>query len=91
MATDLTSLLGGGGGIKNVQRGVVTAASNITNVTISAVDLSKSFVTFTMYSYVNGAYYYQTRVRLTSATNLEFQINSFSNSLFYAWEVVEFA
>lgn len=70
------------GGVNSVQRGY-TLAGNPTNVTISSVNMSKSFVTCNTSS--NGAL---VTARLTSSTNLELVVGT--GSLNVAWEVVEF-
>lgn len=92
MATNLNSLLGGGGGIKSVQRGTSGMGSSDNNVTVSitAVNLSKSFLVFSnttndddnRRSFVQG--------RFLSSSELIFNRNSSLNSLGLAWEVVEF-
>ena len=97
MATDLTALLGGGGGgIKSVQRGFAgfnmgyDYENRVTDVFITAVNLSKSFLIFSnntgdssnAQSFVLG--------NLVSSTQITFSRASSQNSLCIAWEVVEF-
>jgi hypothetical protein len=97
----LTGLIsgGGGGGIKSVQRGTVTTDFNntSTNVTISAVDLSKSFLVFSSAtgSDADNNYRSNLRGRLTTTTNINFyryavNTNSSLSYCFIAWEVIEY-
>lgn len=84
------------GGIKSVQRGtaaVGTSDSPGRNVTISAVNLSKAFVTTSFYN-PNGRFV-SAHVRLTTSTNLFIQApqDVFGDGYMFhdvAWEVVEF-
>ena len=92
MATDLTTFLGGGGGIKSVQRGTSGMSNLETSVTvnITAVNLSKSFLVFSnttsdddnLRSFVQG--------RLNATNSIFFNRRSSQNDLSIAWEVVEF-
>lgn len=80
------------GGVKNVQRGLATLPADTTttlNVTISAVNLSKSFVTISQNGSSNSALAQFAYGRLTSTTNLE--ITRATNSIVtnVAWEVIE--
>ncbi|MDR6883107.1 hypothetical protein [Bacillus sp. 3255] len=77
------------GGIKSVQRGV-SASSNLT-ITISAVNMSKSFVTFNNVGNMatDGSSVY--RASLTSSTTLVIAPGStWTGNANFAWEVVEF-
>ena len=94
MAFDLTTVLGGGGGIKSVQRGIATIGSTGTlNTTITAVDTSKSFVTHSQYTRISAADLDQAlaSAQLTSSTNIQFIKWDATNTTYVAWEVVEFA
>ncbi|OPH61709.1 hypothetical protein BC351_00255 [Paenibacillus ferrarius] len=79
----------GAGGIKGVQRGITGAAD--TTVTISAVNMSKSFVTFNNFGSMRSDTYAPYRAVLTSPTTLAIG-NAAGNigSGNLAWEVVEF-
>ena len=87
----------GVGGVKSVQRGVATiaAASAIINVTISAVNLSKTFVNISMKTAVETSSYWpsyvETMGQLTSTTNLELTRGSSGSgaSVTISWEVIE--
>lgn len=83
------------GGIKKVQRGVATVAG-LTNVSITAVNLDKSYVIISKDSslgFDSGGYYpkfVEVKAELTSSTNLALSTNSAagpSNSV--AWQVIE--
>jgi len=79
------------GGIKNVQRGTATIGAS-GNVTISAVDMNKSFVTWsfrTATSWEQKDLNYT--IRLTSPTNIEFMSggNTGNADRTIAYEVVE--
>ena len=93
MAYDLTTVLGGGGGgIKSVQRGFSSMTNSETSATatITAVNLSKSFLVFSnttrdsenSRAFVSG--------RIDTSTQLIFFRESTLNSLGISWEVVEF-
>lgn len=78
--------------IKSIQRGVVSwAASPVqstTNVTISAVDMDKSFVLINGYA-ANGQYTFEVAVKLTDSTTLNcLKYSQYSTVL--NWEVVEY-
>jgi hypothetical protein len=87
--------------IKSVQRGLskvrgtLVPGTNeyVANVTIAAVNLSKSFIT-TSTSYAEwdgmGGQSATPRVRLTSPTNLEITVSPWDIPSQTAWEVVEF-
>lgn len=92
MATNLNSLLGGGGGIKAVQRGTdsIGSYSTQTTVTITAVDLSKTFVTFSNEG-DNDVSRSFCRAYLSSSTTLVLERRNGTNSIQTSWEVVEFA
>jgi len=78
----------------NVQRGVTNMSSN-TNVTISTVDLTKSFVICTLASegwssYTDYNYEECVRARLTSSTNLNLSIQTSQYSQTVTWQVIEY-
>lgn len=77
------------GGIKGVQRGISSTSSS--TITISAVNMNKSFVTFNNVGNMatdNASVY---RCVLTSSTTLQMsQASSQSGNANFAWEVVEF-
>lgn len=88
------------GGVKNVQRGSTGVTRNpnvsttVTNVTISSVDMAKSFITVSFGAYINTTSRW-VRARLSSSTNLEITlyhensaIPADTNSV-VSWEVVE--
>jgi hypothetical protein len=80
-------------GIKAVQSGIVTlsGSSYTTNVTITAVTLSKSFLLFSKWTVVNDLKATEVRGRLTTTTNIEFYRFLYSeNSVGMAWQVIEF-
>jgi hypothetical protein len=74
-----------------VQRGYTDMTTNtLVNVTISEVDLSKSFVTAS-FKATNNYEDLIPSVRLTSSTNLELSRDYGGNSTVVAWEVVQIA
>jgi hypothetical protein len=87
----------GVGGVKNVQRGSVSLTANsqnqTINITISSVNMAKTFVTFNnTFSGTgsNGSLVTVATANLTSATNLQiFYTNLTSTALTFYWEVVE--
>jgi hypothetical protein len=93
MAYDLTTVLGGGGGIKSVQRGIVNMSnSQAVDTTITAVDTSKSFVTHSQHTRLTGALDQAlASAQLTSSTNIQCYKYDGVNTTYVAWEVVEFA
>ena len=60
------------------------------NVSISSVDMSKSFVTVSQRINTAAVDRLMATVRLTSSTNLEINRDDNYSTTFYAWEVVEF-
>jgi hypothetical protein len=79
--------------IKSIQRGVAALPSvttGVLDVTISSVDISKSFVSLGGFTGVlpPEGNYFGCRLRLTSATNLEF--NDYNGPYSVNWEVIEF-
>ncbi|MDF2934959.1 MAG: hypothetical protein K0Q90_332 [Paenibacillaceae bacterium] len=82
------------GGIKSVQRGVTaisyTSTFATTNVTISAVDLTKSFLSLS--TIADGGGQLKVDVTLTSSTNLAISHvnNAGSGSARIAWEIVQY-
>lgn len=86
---DLSKL--GGGGIKPVQRGAVASSTGeVINVTISPVDISKSFVVSSAKTSIAGAA--SAALQLTSGTNLRvaFSPPAGGGSITVEWQVVEY-
>ena len=84
-------LMSAGAPIKNIQRGAaVLANSSSLNVTISAVNLSKSFLNIV--SWHVGSVAGSTRIygRLASTTTISFDKTSSTDSGTAYWEVIEF-
>jgi hypothetical protein len=89
--------------IKSVQRGIISvtipgSSVKTANVTISSVNLDRSFITVTSTGYSKAQPEYQIslkpRARLTSGTNLEFYCitnNGAEATNDIAWEVIEFS
>lgn len=99
MSSTQTTLIGGGG-IKSVQRGVTaTSKTAVTNVTLTAVNLSKCFLSINQSggqtsdgTIIIGSF---SRANLTSTTNLQFSVCDIVNVTYttpptVAWEVIEF-
>lgn len=77
-----------GVGIKNVQRGVsAVGASNTVNITISAVNLSKSYICVN--GTINGGS--GPLANLTSPSNIQVSNSNVGYPLSVGWEVIEFA
>lgn len=82
------------GNIKSIQSGIGTIAnaSTVANVSISAVDLTKSIVIVSSYgptaSTLSGSL--AVRGKLTSSTNLQVTRNNSSNNITFSWTVIEF-
>ncbi len=87
-----------GGGIKSLQSGITTLSSATTNITITNVDLTKSFVLISFkgtakasdddgYAYSQGI----TKAVLTSSTNLELSCRSQSSyyTTTVSWFIIE--
>lgn len=83
------TVLGRPAGIKSVQRGYTTITGLTASATISAVTLSKTFVTAS-FSGPNAIDMTSCAVRLTSSTNLSISRTDGTSSANIAWEVVEF-
>lgn len=87
---------GSGGGIKNVQRGTNTWSDGNTsfNITISEVDLSKSFLNVT-YTHRDRTSANPSndiiRCRLSSSTNINLYRFYYQNYAYISWEVIEYA
>jgi len=75
--------------IKNVQRGLFTITSAPSDVTISAVDMSKSFLSITDTTNAPDVRA-RCRATLTSATNINFTREYNSNNTFVSWELIEY-
>ncbi len=70
-----------------------TVVGDITNVTITAVDLNKAFVVLSAYidygSSITDARMFLVSGRLTSSTNLRLQRKTNLGTLYVSWFVVE--
>ena len=82
-----------GGGVKSVQRGTITVSgtSQTNTATITAVDTSKSMISFTGFS--GGAmstYDNWPRLFLTNSTTVTATRNGSSFSVVVSYEVIEF-
>lgn len=88
----LHGLIGGGSNIKSIQRGSSVVSAISTDVTISAVDLTKAVVTLSFKSPIGGTYASKGLIRggLTSATNLNLSISDSANFPTVDWVIVEF-
>ena len=96
---NIIGTLGAGGFVKNVQYGTASMANGVNslNVTITAVDRSKSYLVF---SYTNsladgvlsGDRTWKTLGRLSSNTNIEFSRAALSSNgiTYISWFVIEF-
>lgn len=84
-------LLGGGGGIKSVQRGVKTLSfTGSGTASITAVDLTKSFVTSSTNIDVSATDRGLVTTRLSNSTTVTFYRRDGGDTGDIAWEVVEF-
>ena len=86
------AVLGSTSPIKSIQRGLTQNQSTYTvNVTITSVDMSKSFVSSsTTNGYSNNGNLSETAsVRLTSSTNLQFAGDA-TGVINTTWEVIEY-
>jgi hypothetical protein len=96
--SSLTQFVGAGGRIKSIQRGVVSigAFSNSSTTTISAVDTSKSILSFLGQdtSTANAASLIFNRIAylsLTNSTTITATANaSGSSALTVSWQLVEY-
>lgn len=77
--------------VKKVQAGTVTVSSASTAITLSSVNVNKSFVVVSAYGTQSGASYHNVLAYLASATKLTIE-NDFGSGmkLYVAWQVVEF-
>lgn len=80
---------GGGSNIKSIQRGTTLLNATTTNVSISAVDLTKSVVILSVESGGSGASFILAKGVLTTSTNLELDIDASGYCTVY-WQVIEF-
>lgn len=80
------------GSVKSVQRGSTTLSTLISNVTISEVDLNKTFVILQVAPiYQDASAGVRSMVAvLTSSTNLRIYVSATSTNHKARWEVVEF-
>ena len=91
----LSQFTSGGGGIKSIQRGIMSIASGgaIGNQTITSVDMSKSSLNLLgkrIFIGSTDAADYECTLELTSSTNIRAQRgNSPSNVLYVSYEIVE--
>lgn len=93
MATNLNALLGGGGGgIKSVQRGFTSMSfpGYTKEITITAVNLSKSFITTSCSPTQSGDTRNIASVRLFSSTELFIYNADYDSDTMVSWEVIEF-
>lgn len=84
----------GSGGIKSIQRGTaVVNASSTLNITVSAVNMSKSMLLIDKHQIIGGGSTASTGgtvASLTSTTNIEMANNSAAGAIQFAWQLVEF-
>ena len=84
----------GSSAVKSVQRGIASIGSGgYTNITISAVNTSKTFVNIQPFGSPSEDFHSADKTyggggRLTSSTNL--YLSSYSDGKYFAWEVIEF-
>lgn len=79
------------GGIKSIQRGVITLTSATATATISAVDTSKSFISFLGFTTNSDSLSRGTvRLSLASATSVTAIKTSAPDNATVSYEVVEF-
>jgi hypothetical protein len=81
------------GGIKSVQRGTISLASpaSVVTATISSVDVNKSFISHLgQTTTATDPRYYETRLALTSSTQITATRGVGSGSAVVSYEVIEF-
>lgn len=84
----------GSGGVKSVQRGVSTVGASATlNVTVSAVNMSKSVLLVDKHQIIGGgstASTGGTTSSLSSSTNIQIINNSAAGAILVAWQLIEY-
>lgn len=81
------------GGIKSIQRGIITMSGTSTTATISSVDVNKAFVSYLGQSTGTTSTdptRYRARLALTSSTQVTATIGSSIGNSTLSYEVIEF-
>ena len=79
-----------GSGIKLVQRGTKTVASTSDTVTVTEVNMDKSFLTSSWSASSGSLSYFVPTVVLTNSTTLTFTVGAAVQDAIISWEVVEY-
>jgi hypothetical protein len=85
----------GGSSIKSIQSGTATIGAATTNVTIANVDTGKAIVIFTAVANsgstsIDQADEFYPSGAITTATNLQFIVNTYVQNITVEWQVIEF-
>ena len=86
--TDQDSLVHAG--LKSVQRGTVNLATALSvDVTITAVNMDKAYLSFSYYTDTDDAKANLVRGRIVSSTTVTFDHGNNVGTLYIAWQVIE--